>query len=282
MFVRNVLQEIYARFSKLSDSPILDAQVLLAYTMGKTRTWILAHPDAPLSSEQKEYLQQSVDRIEYGEPLPYVLGRWEFYSLVFSVTPDVLIPRPETEILVDKAKDWLFEHPSMRFAADIGTGSGCIAISLAVNTPDLVILASDISLPALKVTQQNVSHHNVTKQVFPVAANLFPPTQKRFDLICANLPYIPMKRLRKLEIFGREPGLALNGGTHGLDLIEKIIHEAPQYLIEGGIMLLEIDPSQGEIIMNLARRVFPDANVNVVNDLTGKERLVYIQKYTHK
>ena len=277
MFVRNVLQEIHARLSPLSDSPTLDAQVLLAHTIGKTRTWIFAHPDAHISNEQKEYLQQSVDRLALGEPLPYVLGRWEFYGLDFTVTPDVLIPRPETEILVDKAKAWLFEHPSMRFAADIGTGSGCMAISLAVHIPDLVILASDISLPALKVTQQNMIQHNVTKQVFPVAADLFPPTQKRFDLICANLPYIPIKRLRKLEIFGREPDLALDGGTHGLDLIEEILHEAPEYLIEGGRMLLEIDSSQGLIIKNIARRVFPDANVDVMNDLTGDERLVSIQ-----
>ena len=277
MFVRNVLQEIHARLSPLSDSPTLDAQVLLAHTLGKTRTWILAHPDAPISNEQKECLQQSVDRIELGVPLPYVLGRWEFYGLDFTVTPDVLIPRPETEILVDKAKAWLFGHPGMRFAADIGTGSGSIAISLAVNTPDLVILASDISLPALKVAQQNLIHHNVTKQVFPVAANLFPPTQKRFDLICANLPYIPMKRLHKLKIFGREPDLALDGGTHGLDLIEEILYEAPQYLFEGGIMLLEIDSSQGLMIKNIARKVFPDANVEVMNDLTGDERVVSIQ-----
>lgn len=277
MFVRNVLQETHTRLSPLSDSPTLDAQVLLAHTIGKTRTWILAHPDAPLSSEQKEYLQQSVNRIELGEPLPYVLGRWEFYGLDFSISPDVLIPRPETEILVDMAKDWLFEHPGMRFAADIGTGSGCIAITLAVNTPDLVILASDISLPALKVAQQNMNQHNVTKQVFPVASYLFPPTQKRFDLICANLPYIPMKRLHKLDIYGREPDLALDGGTHGLDLIEEIILEAPLYLFEGGIILLEIDSSQGAIIKDLARSVFPDANVDVMNDLTGEERLVSIQ-----
>ena len=277
MFVRNVLQETHTRLSPLSDSPTLDAQVLLAHTIGKTRTWILAHPDAPLSSEQKEYLQQSVNRIELGEPLPYVLGRWEFYGLDFSISPDVLIPRPETEILVDMAKDWLFKHPGMRFAADIGTGSGCIAITLAVNTPDLVILASDISLPALKVAQQNMNQHNVTKQVFPVASYLFPPTQKRFDLICANLPYIPMKRLHKLDIYGREPDLALDGGTHGLDLIEEIILEAPLYLFEGGIILLEIDSSQGAIIKDLARSVFPDANVDVMNDLTGEERLVSIQ-----
>jgi len=277
VFVRNILQEIHTRLTPLSDSPTLDAQVLLAHAIGKTRTWILAHPDAPLSSEQKEYLHQSVNRIELGEPLPYVLGRWEFYGLDFSISPDVLIPRPETEILVDMAKAWFFEHPSMRFAVDIGTGSGCIAISLAVNTPDLVILASDISLPALKVAQQNINQHNVTKRVFPVTSYLFPPTKKRFDLICANLPYIPMKRLHKLEIFGREPDLALDGGTHGLDLIEEFILEAPQYLFEGGIMLLEIDSSQGAIIKDLARGVFPNAIVDVMNDLAGEERLVSIQ-----
>jgi len=275
--VRNVLKDIHTRLTPLSDSPALDAQVLLAHTIGKTRTWILAHPDTHISNEQKEYLQHSVDRLEEGDPLPYVLGSWEFYGLDFSITPDVLIPRPETEILVDKAKAWLNEHPSMRLAADIGTGSGCIAISLAVNTPDLVILASDISLQALEVAQQNISQHNISKQVFPVAANLFPPTYKRFDLICANLPYIPSERLHKLEIFGREPDLSLDGGSHGLDFIEDIIYEAPQYLLEGGLLLLEIDSSQGLIVKNLARNQFPDAIVEVIPDLTGDERVVSIQ-----
>lgn len=277
MSVRNVLKDIHTRLTPFCDSPSLDAQVLLAHTIGKTRTWLLAHPDAHISNEQKEYLQQSIDRLKQGDPLPYVLGSWEFYGLDISVTPDVLIPRPETEILVDKAKTWLNEHPGMRFAADIGTGSGCIAISLAVNTPDLVILASDISLPALEVAQQNISQHNITKQVFPVAANLFPPTHKRFDLICANLPYIPSERLHKLEIFGREPDLSLDGGPHGLDLIEDIIIKAPQYLLEGGLMLLEIDSSQGLIVKNLARNEFPNANVEVIPDLTGDERVVSIQ-----
>jgi release factor glutamine methyltransferase len=277
VFVRNALQEIPERITGETETPVLDAQVLLAHIMGKTRTWIIAHPDAPLSKGQREHLQQATKRLELGEPLPYVLGHWEFYGLDFKITSDVLIPRPETELLVDQALTWLNKFPGRRFAADIGTGSGCIAVSLAVNAKNLVVMASDISLSALKVAQQNVNQHNVTKQVFPVTAYLFPPIRKRFDLICANLPYIPLERLPNLKVFGKEPDLALDGGILGLKLIEKILQEAPQYLSEGGIMLLEIDSSQGEIIKNLATYAFPNANVNIMNDLTGKARLVFVQ-----
>lgn len=277
MFVRNLLQELPRRVSWKSDTSELDIQVLLAHIMGKTRTWILSHPDARLTKEQGENLQAAIKRLELGEPLPYVLGRWEFYGLDFTITSDVLIPRPETELLIDQALLWINDHPGRRLALDIGTGSGCIAITLAINTPDLLILASDVSFPALKIAKQNVCQHSVNKQVFPIAAYLFPPSQKRFDLICANLPYIPTNRLRKLEIYGREPHLALDGGAHGLNLIKKIIHEASRYLLDGGIMLLEIDNSQGITVKNLAEITFPAARVSVLPDLAGRERLVYIQ-----
>ena len=277
MLVRNLLLELPRLISGKSDTSVLDIQVLLAHIMGKSRTWILAHPDTHLSKQQEEHLQDSIKRLENGEPLPYILGHWEFYGLDFKITSDVLIPRPETELLVDQALCWIREDPSRGWALDIGTGSGCIAITLAVNTPNLLILASDISLPALKITQQNAHRHSVTKQVFPIAANLFPPTDKRFNLICANLPYIPTNRLLELKIYGKEPNIALNGGAHGLDFIMKIIQTAPNYLHDGGIMLLEIDQSQGNIIKQEAEKTFPSALVSVLPDLAGKERLVYIQ-----
>jgi release factor glutamine methyltransferase len=277
VFIGNLLQEIPKLIPGRSDTSELDIQVLLAHILGKTRTWILAHPDACLSKQQEVHLQEAIKRLELGEPLPYILGHWEFYGLDFTITSDVLIPRPETELLVDQALSWLKEHPSRRWALDIGTGSGCIAISLAVNTSDLLILASDISIPALKITQRNVNQHSVTKQVFPVAAYLFPPTIKRFDLICANLPYIPTNRLLKLDIYGKEPDIALDGGTHGVDLIKKIIHSAPNYLLDGGIMLLEIDQSQGIYVKQQAEKTFPGAIISVLPDLAGKERLVRIQ-----
>jgi release factor glutamine methyltransferase len=277
VLVRNLLLELPRLISGKSDTSVLDIQVLLAHIMGKSRTWILAHPDTHLSKQQEEHLQKSIKRLENGEPLPYILGHWEFYGLDFKITSDVLIPRPETELLVDQALSWIREHPNRGWALDIGTGSGCIAIALAVNTPNLLILASDISLPALKITQQNAHRHSVTKQVFPIAANLFPPMNKRFNLICANLPYIPTKRLLKLKIFGEEPNVALDGGIHGLDFIMKIVQTAPNYLHDGGIMLLEIDQSQGNIIQQEAEKTFPSALVSVLPDLAGKERLVYIQ-----
>jgi release factor glutamine methyltransferase len=277
-----VLHEVTGKISGTSDSPILDTQVLLANIMGKTRTWILAHPDATLTEEQADLLYKAVERLELGEPLPYVLGQWEFFGLVFTITPDVLIPRPETELLIEYGLTWIRAHPGTRFALDIGTGSGCIAISLAVNAPNLMIVASDISLKALKVAHQNMNRHNVNERIFPVAAQLFPPTQKRYDLVCANLPYIPTERLHTLSIFGKEPNLALDGGELGLKLIEKLLQEAPQYLVEEGLMLVEIDSSQAELMYKLTKRVFPEAKVDIILDLSGKERLVSIQPKANK
>jgi release factor glutamine methyltransferase len=254
----------------------LDAQVLLAHIFDRSRTWVIAHPEAPLTQGQLKELKPAIERLERSEPLPYVIGHWEFFGLEFRVTPAVLIPRPETELLVESALDWLREHPRRRFAVDIGTGSGCIAISLAVNLPDLTIIASDISLRSLQVAKQNICIHRVETQVLPIVAQLFPPSRERFDLISANLPYIPTQRLRGLKIFDREPALALDGGSDGLDLIQQLLVDAHPNLNAGGLLLLEIDSTQGKILKKLAQEAFPSADVRILADLAGRDRLMHI------
>jgi release factor glutamine methyltransferase len=273
----NLLPILRQRLSATSETPGLDAQVLLACVLERSRTWVLAHPEVILSPDQEHQLSVSLARLEEGEPLPYVLEHWEFYGLDFLVNPAVLIPRPETELLVEQALSWLRATPERRLAADVGTGSGCIAVSLAVHFPDLRIVASDISREALKTAQLNATRHAVSGRVTCVQSHLIPPTSRPFNLICANLPYIPTEKLRELKVAQWEPGLALDGGPDGLKLIRPLIDNASRSLARGGLLLLEIEASQGTATCALAEAAFPNAEIDLLPDLAGNDRLVKVQ-----
>lgn len=272
-----ILSDIRTTLADHSDTPGLDAQVLIAQSLAKPRSWVLAHPEAVITDEQQAIIQANLTRLKKGEPLPYVLGHWEFYGLDFLVTADTLIPRPETELLIDHALGWLRDHPSRRSGLDIGTGSGCIAISLARHIPDLRIIAVDLSFPALIIARQNALQHGVLDQIDFIQADLVLASNNRFDLLCANLPYIPSDQLVQLKIYGKEPRLALDGGPSGLDLIRRLIEAVPTLAAAGGLILFEIESSQGEPINNLASSVLPNAEVKVHIDLAKRDRLVSIQ-----
>ena len=250
---------------------------MLAHVLGVSRAWVLAHPEAELSSDAQSRLQKALERLKNGEPLPYVLGNWEFYGLDFTLSPQVLIPRPETELLVEQALNWLQTHPQRRKAVDIGSGSGCIAISTAVHVTDLSMLAIDISLPALKIARRNAVRHHVAERIDFLACDLIPPVQTRFDLICANLPYIPDEVLKTLKVYRSEPSLALAGGPDGLDLIRRLLYNAGAILSPGGLILLEIEASQGESACHLARQALPQAEVRLLQDLAGRDRLIWVE-----
>ena len=277
MNITTSLQHIRQRLQAGSDTPALDAQVLLAHVLGVQRAWVLAHPEAELPAEAGNNLQAALERLERGEQLPYVLGHWEFYGLDFYLSPDVLIPRPETELLVEQAIDWLQAHPQQRRAADVGSGSGCIAVATAVHVPNLQMVASDISLAALKIAHHNAVHHRVAERIDFLACDLLPPLASRLDLICANLPYIPDEVLKSLKVYRSEPALALAGGANGLDLIRRLLFNAPPRLAPGGLILLEIEASQGEAVCRLAAQAFPQAEVYLLQDLAGKDRLVRVE-----
>ncbi|MBN2146708.1 MAG: peptide chain release factor N(5)-glutamine methyltransferase [Anaerolineales bacterium] len=264
-----------------SETPLLDAQTLLAHVCGKNRTWVLAHPEARLTAEQETAWAKALRRLGEGEPLPYVLGEWEFYGLAFQVTRDVLIPRPETELLVERALAWLRANPKRRRAVDVGTGSGCIAIALAAHVGNLRLIASDLSLDALRVAQRNAQRHHLAGKINFVQCDLLSPLPMdkdthSIDLLCANLPYIPHDTLKNLPIFGQEPRLALDGGKDGLDHIRRLLSQASQRLARGGLALLEIEARQGEAVLELARGVFPLAEICLQRDLAGHERLIGI------
>ena len=276
-------EDLAIRLALISDTPGLDAAVLLAHILNKPRTWVMAHPELTLTPEQQNQLDDSLLRFEDGEPFPYILGHWEFFGLDFELTPDVLIPRPETELLVEKAIAWLQESTVRRTVADIGTGSGAIAISIAVTVPDAHVLATDISNKALEVARRNARELDVSNRIDFVQCDLLPPrpdsfpTESHFDLICANLPYIPTNTLQSLPIYGREPTLALDGGTDGLDLFRKLMNIAPDWLAPNGLILLEIEATRGVQALSLAYDMFSRAEIHLHQDFTGRDRLLEIQ-----
>jgi release factor glutamine methyltransferase len=274
--VGTVLDDLIFRLEKHSDTPGLDAQGLLARVMDRPRAWVIAHPEASLTRNRAAALETLVARLESRDPLPYVLGRWEFFGLEFEVTPDVLIPRPETELLVERAIVWLQAHPDHRHAADVGTGSGCIGIALAANIPDLNVMASDISSAAVKMARRNAVKNGVGQRMEFLCCDLFSP-EAEFDLIVANLPYIPTKTLHRLPIYGREPTVALDGGADGLELIRRLLTAAPDRLIPGGLLLMEIEASEGSAALSLACDVFAEAEIHLHKDLAGRDRILEVQ-----
>ena len=197
------------------DLPHQITLVLLAHVLEQDKSWILAHPEFQLSTDQKAEFDSLVARIKGREPLPYLTGKQEFFGLEFKVTPATLIPRPETELLVEEALNWLKAHSEARVGLDIGTGSGCIAISLLANCPDLRMTATDVSKDALQIARENARHHRVEDRINFFECDLIPPIQK-VDLLCANLPYIPTEKLAEVNSLPWEPSLALDGGVDGL------------------------------------------------------------------
>ena len=281
--ISDLLKQAAERLRDTSDSPELDAQVLLANILDKPRTWLVAHPKAQLTPSQLATVKKAFTRVQAGEPLPYVLGHWEFFGLDLEITPDVLIPRPETEILVEHGIDWLNDSPERRTIADVGTGSGCIAVAIANSIPDATVFATDISFPALEVAHRNAQRHNLAKRIRFIQCDLLPvhpdplPTDLHFDLICANLPYIPTDTLHELAVYGREPTLALDGGPDGLDIVRRLLRMSTEWLAPNGMILLEIEATQGMAAVSLAYDNFDNAEIHLHQDLAGHDRLLEIR-----
>lgn len=260
----------------VSETARLDAQVLLAHVLGRSRAWLLAHPEVEPTQEQLAALEISVERAAAGEPLPYIIGGWEFYGHWFELSPATLVPRPETELLVERAIHRLAGAGSS-LAADVGTGSGCIAISLALALPNVRVLAVDRSADALQVARRNASRLGASSRIDFVQADLLPPLAHPLDLLCANLPYIPTAELDRLPVARFEPRMALDGGPDGLALIRRLLSRIGPSLAPGAALLLEIEAGQGTPALDLGRALFPGAQVEVLPDLAGQARLLEIE-----
>ena len=205
------------------------------------------------------------------------------------ITPDVLIPRPETELLVEKALDWLSAKRDCCSVIDSGTGSGCIAIALATNNTKVSVIACDWSTLALNIARKNVEIFNLKDRIELVLCDLFPPISNdkhnsnclsnsgQADMLVANLPYIPSADLWHLKIYGREPRMALDGGIDGLELIRRYLDQAPMYIKPNGLILMEIEASQGTSVLTLANEKFPGADIHIHPDLSGRDRLLEIE-----
>jgi release factor glutamine methyltransferase len=260
----------------------LENQVLLAHITGKNRAWLLSHPEARLSPEQERTFQQAKQRLDAGEPLPYILGHWEFFGLEFEVTPEVLIPRPETELLIETALAWAVKRTQPGTALrclDLCTGSGIIPIALATRLPEAHFTATDLSTAALAVARRNAQKHGVSDQIRFIEADLFPPGLELsgFQLATANPPYIPTATLEKLPIYGREPTLALDGGRDGLNLIRRVLAGLAAKAAPGSLILVEIESGQGSQVRELAKNHFPGQNIQILQDLAGLDRLLRVE-----
>jgi release factor glutamine methyltransferase len=272
------LAQAQQKLANTSENPSLEAQLLASHVTRHSRVSILTHPEMVLSIPQLTELDRLINLLQTGEPLPYLLGHWEFYGLDFMVTHQVLIPRPETELLVTAALHWLAANPARRLAADVGTGSGCIAVSLSHHVADLKIIATDLSYPALKIAHVNAIKHAPGRTIFLTQTSLLQSFNGPFDLVCANLPYIPSSTLSGLAVAQHEPCLALDGGDDGLLWIKDLLQDAPRWLAPGGLLLLEIEAGQGARVPEYARNVLPGSKIYVNKDMAGNDRIVSIER----
>jgi release factor glutamine methyltransferase len=254
---------------------LLDAEVLLGHVLGRARTWLLAHPEETLDTEQSESFSALVERWLSGEPVAYLTGQREFFGLSLAVSPAVLIPRPETEHLVEAALEWAGARQPL-IVADAGTGSGAIAVSLAVNLPEARLIATDTSREALEMAARNASGHGVEKRVMLVQTDLLGGLRPPFDLIVSNPPYIPGGQLSELEVARYEPHAALDGGQDGLDVIRRLLADAPRLLGDDGLLLVEIGAGQGRAVASLARGIWPEADIALLPDYSGHERVLRV------
>ncbi len=257
----------------------IEAEALIRHILQYDRARYFASLNDPLDGWQQARLDRLIERRVVGEPLAYIAGSREFYALDFIVNADTLIPRQETELLVDKALEWARgQRRSALTIADVGTGSGAIAVALAQSLPDANIYATDISAAALKVAAQNCRKHGVADRVALMRGDLLTPLPRKVDAIVSNPPYIATDLMPGLQReVQREPRIALDGGADGTGVIRRLIAQAAQRLNSGGLMLIEISPEQAADVAATAQAHFAGAAVSVAADMLGLARCVAVR-----
>ena len=280
--LRTVIQDTH---KKLEDAGIpdarLEAEVLVMSVMRMPRQSIFSEQETEVTGQQQSALDEKLERRYKREPLAYILGQREFYGINVVLTPAVLIPRPETEGLVEHALFMAMMGMESRdlTIADVGTGSGAIAINLAIHLPAGRVFAVDVADAVLDVAAYNIRAHGVGDRVTLVIGDLLDAVPEPVDLVVANLPYIPTARIPTLQPeVQQEPVLALDGGADGLDLIRRLLVQAEDKLKDNGIMLLEMDPEQIPVVAKLAMEHFPKGTISVEKDLAGMDRILVIHR----
>lgn len=257
-----------------------DARLLLEDASGLDAGRLLAHPEAQLDAGAAARFAAMLERRERGEPVAYVTGHAGFYGRTFIIDRRVLVPRPETEHVVEAVLDYIRDFPALRVRiADVGTGSGAIAISLAAEDDRVEAVATDLSADALALASENARLLGVAARVSFAAGDLLGPLQglERFDVLVANLPYVPSAQVPEIpHPVGFEPRLAVDGGEDGLVLYRRLLAGAAPLLSSGGALFLEAAPDTIEPLADLAQAAFPAAGVEVLADYAGLDRLVAI------
>ncbi len=272
--IQSALRDGTEQLMAVTDTPQLEAQLLLGHILDASRTWLLTWSDKPLETADFTAYQAAIARRATGEPLPYILGSWEFFGVDFIVSEHTLIPRPETELLVEAALDYTTAQDRQLTLVDIGTGTGCIGLSIAANTKNTRVTLVDICPNALEVAEQNARNQNVF--VTLRQADLLDGLGM-FDVICSNPPYVAPAEMADLAVSKFEPHLALDGGSNrGLDVIERLLDQAVAHLNPSGLLLVEFGSSQGAAIRDLAVAAFPNATVEIIQDYAGLDRLLRV------
>lgn len=259
-------------------TPRLDAEILLRHTLGNDRTRLFLRLPERVGDDIEAAFDALIDRRHTGEPIAYITGTREFMSLPFIVTPDVLIPRPETEQLVEWALGIIGEGDRAR-VVDIGTGSGAIAISIAALAPrsaDVSVIGTDISAAALSVARRNSIRIGADRVTF-LQGSLGEPIHETVDLVLANLPYLTPGQIVANHDLEIEPRIALDGGAYGLDLVDELIRDLPRILAPRGAAGFELDSAQCQRVCSALEEAFPVHDVGIITDLSGRERHVVMR-----
>ena len=309
-----LLAEANQKFKKAKiKNPHLEAEILLSHVFKKTREYILAYPEKKLSKKQLADFNNLISRRTKGEPIAYLIGHKEFYGLKFKVNKNVLVPRPETELIVEEALKLTAYNSKPATFIDIGTGSGCIIITLAklLKNKKYSFLASDISKPALNIAKQNAKANNVDKKIKFFYGNLLSPFIKILDprlrsprcsigeadgndkrkkllvqnsrlIIAANLPYLTSTQVKNSPSIQNEPKIALVASNNGLKLYERLLEQIKclihntKYIIQNTFILCEFDPRQTTQLKKLIKKYLPQADIKIKKDLSGRNRLAII------
>jgi len=279
--IKKLLDWMVSHFTeKQIDSPRLTAELLLSFVLEMERIELYMHFDKPVKEPQLDKLHSLVKRCLQSEPVQYLTGRCEFYSLSLAVGPDCLIPRPETELLVERTIEFLRGRQGKQYVCDLCTGCGCIAAAIAKNFVDAKIVATDISDKALAIAAQNIAKYRLEEKIELLQGDLFGPVigqldVKEFDLIVCNPPYVSRAEYEKLDAKVKtEPKLALDGGADGLDIYRRIAADVGSHLKKDGALLLEIGLMQGRQVKKLLEDTNAFGPIKIEKDFNNSDRIV--------
>jgi len=267
------------------EAPRFSAELLLSHVLGLKRIELYTQFERPVGPEQRDRLRDMVKRAGQNEPVAYLTSKTEFYSLEMEITCDCMIPRPETELLVQRAVEFLRTHEGTQFVLDLCTGSGCIAVAIAKNFSDARIMATDISDAALAVASRNVEKYQLSERITLLCGDLFEPLIRpldvdKFDLVVCNPPYVSSAEYDNLDknVKDYEPRLALHAGADGLDVYRRIVERVDQFLKPGAALMLEIGYAQGPAVRELLEQTGAFVEIKIEKDYHDNDRIAIARK----